>query len=436
MPPTDGGGARFPKPKADADALNAAAGRMRAAAGGFHTSSGGIRTTSARALQAPWGGPSTVGFVSASTNLQTLTRNSGTHVSDAAIATSAYARVVHDVCTGIDALNRRYDTELGQARTAAVNAPAHSTADPYAGFDALEPQLQRQYDALMRQFRAGAKNYVGALASTAGADPGTMIKSAVHPERAALTAVAKCMGPGALGLYYLASGGAGVKGLGGKFGNYYSWISNGMKAKVAGFLGKSKTLDWLFDLKGAAGRYSTTSAEAWSTFLRGSSELSKPMSKLLSVLRIPEGGVDALSSAKGMLGKVFAPATMVTGAVDLVTGGGDKGAHGVATRVMGGVGFLGGAGGTTIMAAEAIGLTVPGVGEVLVGGALIAYGGYALGNYIYKNRQAIWNGMKSVGHTAANVYHDVSNTVSSVTSSVGHAITHPTSILKHIPTPW
>lgn len=425
-------GEHFAKPKADADGLTAAAGKMRTAAGGFSQASTGIRTTSAQALDAPWGGPSTVGFVSASSNLQTLATHGGTDVNTAATATTSYARVVHDVCTGIDTLNRRYDTALTEAQTAATNAPPNSPTDPYAAFNALVPVLQKEYEGLMRRFTSAAKTYVGALASTSGTDPGTIIKASMHPERAALTAVAKCMGPGALGLYYLASGGNGVRGIGGKFGNYYSWLTNGFKAKVTNFLSKSKSLNWLFDLKDATVRYSAASAESWSQFLKGTDELSKPAAKLLSVLRFPEGAVNALSKAKGLMGKAFMPITAISGAVDMITGGGDTGAHGVATRVMGGLGFGGGA----VMTAVMLGAPIPGVGEVIAGGAVLAYGAYSLGNFVYKNREAIWHGIKSgaqwVGHTASNVYHAVSDTVSSTVSSVSHAVTHPLDTLGSI----
>src|SRR5699024_6557367 len=132
-----------------------------------------------------------------------------------------------------------YDTALESAQTAAAHQKPNSTADPYAELDALDPQLQKLYEGLIRQFHAGAKRFVGSLAETSGTDPGTIIKASMHPEKTALKAVANCFGPDALGLYFLASGANGLKGLRAKSASYLSWLTNGMKARFTGWLGKS-----------------------------------------------------------------------------------------------------------------------------------------------------------------------------------------------------
>lgn len=87
--------------------------------------------------------------------------------------------------------------------------------------------------------------------------------------------------------------------------------------------------------------------------------------------------------ASGMLGglrtaagKVFLPLTAVSGGMDLVTGGGYDGARGWATRAFGAAGL---AGSGAIM----LGLASNPVGWAVAGGAVLAYGAWSLGNFVY-----------------------------------------------------
>lgn len=97
------------------------------------------------------------------------------------------------------------------------------------------------------------------------------------------------------------------------------------------------------------------------------------------------------SRAAGLVGKAFLPLTVVTGAVDVVTGGGYEGARGWATRgfALGGVAGAG----TILLAGSALGP----VGLAVAGGAVVAYGLWSVGNLAWDNREAIGDFFTSVG---------------------------------------
>lgn len=85
------------------------------------------------------------------------------------------------------------------------------------------------------------------------------------------------------------------------------------------------------------------------------------------------------SRAARLAGRAFLPLTVVTGGIDVVTGGGYDGARGWATR-----GFAaGGVAGATalLLASSALGP----VGLGIAGAAVIGYGLWSAGNYVYDN---------------------------------------------------
>jgi len=100
------------------------------------------------------------------------------------------------------------------------------------------------------------------------------------------------------------------------------------------------------------------------------------------------------SRAATMVGKAFLPLTVVTGAVDAVTGGGYDGARGWATRGFGAAGAIG----AGALLASSAGLVALGpVGLGIAGAAVLAYGAWSLGNLIWDNREAIGDFFTSVG---------------------------------------
>lgn len=143
----------------------------------------------------------------------------------------------------------------------------------------------------------------------------------------------------------------------------------------------------------------------------------------------PDGGVVGKvtrSPAVGRaLGKLFLPLTVVTGIVDLRTGGGYDGARGAATR---GLGLVGAAGAGALLASSPlIGiLSLNPVGAAVAGAAVLGYAAWSLGNLVYDNREAIGSFLSSAASTAKDLALDAgsaarawaSSRISTVTGSV------------------
>ena len=96
-----------------------------------------------------------------------------------------------------------------------------------------------------------------------------------------------------------------------------------------------------------------------------------------SVFQVGKPATGVLGGLRTAAGKVFLPLTIATGAIDAVTGGGYDGARGWATR---GFGLAGAAGATALMTGV---LASNPVGWAIAGGAVLAYGAWSAGNYVY-----------------------------------------------------
>ncbi len=96
------------------------------------------------------------------------------------------------------------------------------------------------------------------------------------------------------------------------------------------------------------------------------------------------------SRAARIAGKAFLPLTVATGAFDAVTGGGYDGARGWATR---GFGLAGAAGGGALLASSAGLIALGPVGVGIAGAAVLGYGAWTLGNYVYDH----WDDITAFG---------------------------------------
>lgn len=92
--------------------------------------------------------------------------------------------------------------------------------------------------------------------------------------------------------------------------------------------------------------------------------------------------IPGLGAVGRVAGRAFLPLTVLTGGIDVVTGGGYDGGRGVATRVAGAAGAIG-AGALLASSAGLIALGPVGLG--IAGAAVIGYGVWSLGNYVYDN---------------------------------------------------
>jgi hypothetical protein len=133
--------------------------------------------------------------------------------------------------------------------------------------------------------------------------------------------------------------------------------------------------------------HSTKPITDYATFLRNIGAADDALAELMrgkangGVLRFAVG-----SRAATVAGKAFLPLTVVTGAVDAVTGGGYDGARGWATRGFGAAGAVG----AGALLASSAGLVALGpVGLGIAGAAVLGYGAWSLGNFVWDHREQL-----------------------------------------------
>lgn len=107
-----------------------------------------------------------------------------------------------------------------------------------------------------------------------------------------------------------------------------------------------------------------------------------------------------------VLGRAFLPVTFATGLLDVVNGGGYDGARAWATRGFGAAGVVGSG---ALMLAGAGVLSLGPVGLGVAGAAVLGYGAWSAGNYLWDHRQQIAdfaeNAANWVGDKATSAYH-------------------------------
>jgi hypothetical protein len=159
---------------------------------------------------------------------------------------------------------------------------------------------------------------------------------------------------------------------------------------------------WSFmSLRGIGGEAADV---AWAKFLGTYDKLDGFPLKVAKAFKVSENAISKLGAAKGLIGRVAIPLTIVSGVTDVITGDGDKGWHGAATRIAGGVG----AAGAVVLTLSMVGVAFPPAGLVIAGVAVLGYGLYSLGNMVYKNWDTISAGLSD----AADWVSDAAGTVS------------------------
>lgn len=157
--------------------------------------------------------------------------------------------------------------------------------------------------------------------------------------------------------------------------------------KSVGLFGRSRAfLDFL--------KSSTAPITDYETFLRNINASDDALKAFVNGKA--DGGLARFligSRAAKLAGRVFLPLTVATGALDAVTGGGYDGARGWATR---GFGLAGAAGGGALLASSAGLIALGPVGAGIAGAAVLGYGAWALGNYVYDH----WDDITEFGGRA------------------------------------
>ena len=157
--------------------------------------------------------------------------------------------------------------------------------------------------------------------------------------------------------------------------------------KAVGLFGRSKSfLDFL--------QASTAPITDYETFLRNLGASDEALKAFMNGKA--NGGFARFligTRAARIAGKVFLPLTVATGAYDAITGGGYDGARGWATR---GFGLAGAAGGGALLASSAGLIALGPVGAGIAGAAVLGYGAWTLGNYVYDH----WDDITEFGSAA------------------------------------
>jgi hypothetical protein len=133
--------------------------------------------------------------------------------------------------------------------------------------------------------------------------------------------------------------------------------------------------------------------------------------------------------AAQLAGRAFVPLTVITGAADAFTGGGYEGARGWATQ---GFGVAGAVGGSALLASSAGLIALGPVGLGIAGAAVLGYGAWSLGNYVYDH----WDDITEFGGAAldwtGDRLGDVSDAASAATEWAGDRLEDAGDTLKDV----
>ncbi|RZS90807.1 hypothetical protein EV189_0036 [Motilibacter rhizosphaerae] len=187
--------------------------------------------------------------------------------------------------------------------------------------------------------------------------------------------------------------------------------------------GKSKAyVNWF--------RNSTQPISDYATFVKNMDAADAAMNELR--LGAANGGVSRFlvgaDAARG-LGKVFLPLTVLTGAHDAFTGGGYDGARGWATRGLGAAGAVGA--GALLLDAAPIAVALGPVGLAVAGGAVLAYGAWSAGNYIWDHRKQIGHFVSKAADWVGDRGKEISQTIDKGIQVGKDLVSHAASGVEH-----
>ena len=125
------------------------------------------------------------------------------------------------------------------------------------------------------------------------------------------------------------------------------------------------------------------------------------------------------SRAARLLGKAFLPLTVLSGGIDALTGGGYDGARGWATR---GFGLAGAAGAGTLLLAGAGLVSLGPVGLGIAGVAVVGYGLWSVGNFVWDHREQIGEFLGNARDWTGDRLSDAGEAISDATDWAGDKI--------------
>jgi len=337
----------FAPPKADPYGLRDAARRVTEV--GRDLDAGGQRIASTgTATLGSWQGSASLLMAARARELRRVTQQKEQALTVVAQATERYADEVEQAKDEVRRLNELWDEAVrrGQQQAAAAageRARQHAVQSYDDGSAALaetQAQLEQRYRRLNEGLEQDGFSLARALSSR---DPITFLPGWI-----------------AGGVY---TGQAAFKG-----------VTSGMKAaKLARYSILLRQASQYFDV----GNVRVARAVKASAEFRA---LSEALYGKTSTTRF-------IGGARTVAGKAFLPLTVVSGLVDIRTGGGHEGWRDPATRVAGAVGVAGA--GALLVSASPLLFTLGPVGVAVAAAAVLAYGAWSIGSFVYDNRKAI-----------------------------------------------
>jgi hypothetical protein len=223
-----------------------------------------------------------------------------------------------------------------------------------------------------------------------------------------------------------------------------AWVSKdligALGATAAGGLALYTTLKNAFKLFGKSRallsffKHSSAPISDYATFLRNMGAADDAIAEFMKG-KADGGFARFLVGARQarILGKVFLPLTVVSGAMDAITGGGYDGARGWATR---GFGVAGAAGAGALLASGAGLVALGPVGLGIAGAAVLGYGAWSAGNYLWDHREQIaqftQDAVNWVGDTASDAYHATTDALGDAKDWAGDQLSHAADTAKDI----
>ena len=376
---------RFPAPAADPHALRDAARRLTRVGDELQGRGGQLDRTAA-GTRGSWQGSASLLMVARAQRLADATRLQEDALHAVARATDRYAEQVEQAQSEVRRLNQLWDEAQHRAQQqvlAAERAAREAAAQAQSGvrqrYDDGSGQLADTRAELERRFL---------LLNADLEQDGWSLQRALA-ERDPVAFLPEWVAGG------LATGKAVVKGYG--------------VASKAVPLGQYSLLVW------QVSRFYRLSREPVRVAIGASAE----HHALTEALHGKRHAVPVLGRPLTAVGRVFLPMTVLTGGIDVATGGGYEGWRDPVTRVAGAAGVAGG--GALLLAGAGIIAPLGPVGLAVAGAAVLGYAAWGLGNLVYDNRAAIGAFCKAYGAGVRRVVPAATRVGRSITDAVGSA---------------
>ena len=361
---------RFAAPTADPHALRAAARRL-AQTGDDLDRRGAAVATATVASTGAWTGTASLQALARTRELRRSAGEAGDLLERMSHATARYADEVEEARQAVARLESQWQDGADRARRRAAAAAEAAAQDAREAVARGEERVRRSYD----DGAAAWHEESAELERRYEQVNGTLVDSGWSLERALQERDPIALLPG-----WVAGGAYTVKS------GVRAW---GLAVTRGTALARYSSLVL------RTGRWFSLAHPAVRGALLGSAEAAK----LREVLHgVPRSGF--AGGARTAMGRAFLPLTLVSGGLDAYDGGGYGGVRGAATRAAGLTGALGAG---ALMASGAGVFALGPVGLAVAGAAVIGYGLYSVGSFVYDHREQIGEFLGRTARAASDV---------------------------------